>query len=120
MIYMLIAGYKEQDMVSQTTKRSMNFVPSASTFAPEYSSCHVEVLVIDTTYHTGEDHSLIYDEIYKIFNTGDFPPEDEDLEAYINIQKSGIHLVVAQTTLFTYNKNPTGVLSGLTLALPQF
>jgi hypothetical protein len=54
---------------------------------PEYSSRQVEVLVTDMTYHTGEDHSLRYDEIYKIFNTGDFPPEDEDLEAYQNIQK---------------------------------
>jgi hypothetical protein len=56
------------------------------------------------TYHTREDHSLRYDEIYKIFNTGDFPPEDEDLEAYQNIQKRGIHLVVARPALFPYNE----------------
>jgi hypothetical protein len=54
-----------------------------------------DILAIDTNYHNGVDHCPLYDEIYKIFNTRDFPPEDENLEVYQNIQKSCIHLLVA-------------------------
>jgi hypothetical protein len=56
------------------TKRSRNLAPSTSTSAPEYFSHQEEVLVIDMTYHTREDHSLRYDEIYRIFNTKIFLP----------------------------------------------
>jgi hypothetical protein len=45
-----------------------------------------------------------YEEIYKIFNLGDFPAEDENMEIYQNIQKSGIHLVSSRPTLFPYNE----------------
>jgi hypothetical protein len=104
MINLLIVGYKEQSMASQTTCRSRNFAPTASTSAHETSSFQVEVLTIDMTYHTREYHSLRYDKIYKIFNTGDFPLEDEDLKVYQNIHKSIIHLIVARLSLFPYNE----------------
>jgi hypothetical protein len=68
------------------------------------SSLQSKVLVMDTTHHTGEDHSPGYDEIYRIFNTVDFPPEDENMEVYQNIKKSDIHLVASRPTLFPYNE----------------
>jgi hypothetical protein len=49
------------------------------------------------------DHFPRYDEIYNIFNIGDFPPEDNNLEVYHNIKKSCIHLIVAHPMLFPYN-----------------
>jgi hypothetical protein len=94
--------------------------PYASTSAPETSALQVEVLVTNMTYHTSEDHSLRYDEIYIIFNTIYFPPDDEDLEAYQNIQNNEIHLVVVRSGLFPCNEEAQWFLSGLTLALPQF
>jgi hypothetical protein len=60
--------------------------------------------VTDTTPHIGEDHSPAYEEIYKIFNSGDFPAKDKNMEIYRNIQKRGIHLVEARPTLFPYNE----------------
>jgi hypothetical protein len=85
MINLLIARFKEQVMVSQMTRRSRNLAPSASISTPGSSARRVEVLVMDTTYHIREDHSLRYDDIYRILDTGYFPPEDEDLEVYLNI-----------------------------------
>jgi hypothetical protein len=82
----------------------LSLIQDQNNSMPETSSLQVEVLVTDTTHHTGEDQSLIYDEIYRIFNTGDFSPEDKNLEIYQNIQKSDIHLVVARLTLFPYNE----------------
>jgi len=67
------------------TQRSWNLAPSTSTFALESSACRVEVLMNDTTYNTREDHSLRYDGIYRMFNTGDFPHEYVNLEVYQNI-----------------------------------
>jgi len=64
MINMVIVGYQDHSMVIQTTQRSRNLAPSSSTYAPETSARQVEVLVIDTTYHTREDNSLRYDAIY--------------------------------------------------------
>jgi hypothetical protein len=64
----------------------------------------IELLVTDTTHHIGEYQSLVYDEIYNIFNTGEFSPEDENLEIYQNIQRRGIHLVVSLPPFFPYNK----------------
>ena len=92
-------------MVSQNTRRSKSslFFQSTSTLETSSFQGEGEVLVTDTTYHIGEDH-LGYDEIYQIFNTWDFPPEDNDLEVYQNIQKSDIHLAVARPALFPYNK----------------
>jgi hypothetical protein len=58
--------------------------------------------VINTSYHSREDHCPRYDEIYKTFNAGDFSPEDEKFEVYQNIQKSGIHHVVS-VPLSPYN-----------------
>jgi hypothetical protein len=89
-------------MASQTTRRSRNLAPSASS-THESSAFQVEVLLTDMNYHTGEDHSLRYDEIQRIFNIGDFPPDDENLEVYQNIQNNKIHLVVARPALFPYN-----------------
>jgi hypothetical protein len=104
-------------MASQNTRRPKGSVYFQSTSTPEASSRQVEVLVTDTTHHTGEDQSLGYDEIYKIFNTGYFPPEDENLEIYQNIQKSDIHLVVARPPIFPYNEASNGVLSSSTQIL---
>jgi hypothetical protein len=61
----------------------------------EMPSLPTEALVTDTTPHIGEDHSPTYEDIYIIFNSGDFLVEDENMEIYWKIQKSGIHLVVA-------------------------
>jgi len=49
-------------------------------------------------------HSPLYDEIYKIFNVGDFPLEGENLEVYQNIQKTGIQLITTHPMLFPYNE----------------
>jgi hypothetical protein len=46
-----------------------------------------DILVIETDYHNGVSHYPQYDEIYRIFNTRDFPPKDENLEFYKNILK---------------------------------
>ena len=43
--------------------------------------------------HTDKDHFPDFEEIYRIFNSTDFPQYDEDLEVYYNILKSGIHMV---------------------------
>jgi hypothetical protein len=91
-------------MVSQNIRRSRSSVFFQSTSTPGTSSHQGEVLVIDTTYHTVEDQCLGYDEIYRIFNTWDFPLEDNDLEVYQNIKKRGTHLVDAWSTLFPYNE----------------
>jgi hypothetical protein len=104
-------------MVSQNTRRSRSSVYFPSTSMPETSSRQGEVLVTDTTYHTGEDQCLRYDEIYRIFNTGDFSPEDKDLEVYQNIQKSDIHLVASRRPCFLTTKQPNGALSSLTQTL---
>jgi len=40
------------------------------------------VLETNTNLFNGRKHCLRYDEIYKFFNTREFPPEDEDIEFY--------------------------------------
>jgi len=45
-----------------------------------------------------------YEELYKIFNSSDFPAEDENIEIYHNVQRSRIHLVVAWPNIFPYNE----------------
>jgi hypothetical protein len=60
--------------------------------------------VTKNSYHTGEDSFPRYDEIYQIFNISNFSSNSEDLGVYQNIQKSGIHLIVAHPTLFPYNE----------------
>jgi hypothetical protein len=82
-------------MASQNPKRSKSSVYFQSVTGPEPSSRPVEALVTDTNHHTGEDHFPGYEEIYRIFNSVYFPMDDEDLEVYQNILKSGIHLVVS-------------------------
>jgi hypothetical protein len=72
-------------MVSPNTKRPKGSGYFQSASMPETSSCQAEVLVTNTTHHAGEYHNLGYDEIYRMFNTGDFPPEDENMEVYQNI-----------------------------------
>jgi hypothetical protein len=62
------------------------------------------VLVTDTDHHTGEDHFPSYEEIYRIFNSANFPMDDENLGVYQNILRRDIHLVVTRPSLFTYNK----------------
>jgi hypothetical protein len=42
-------------------------------------------------------------EIYKIFNTREFPHKYEDVEAYHNIKKSSIYVIAARPMLFLYN-----------------
>jgi len=71
---------------------------------PETSSHPIEALVTDTNHHTGKDHCPDYEEICKIFNSSYFPMNDEDLEVYQNILKSGIHLVVSRPQIFPYNE----------------
>jgi hypothetical protein len=44
-----------------------------------------------------------YDEIYKIFNNEEFTLEDEYLDAYYNIKRSGIHAIAARPIIFPYN-----------------
>jgi len=58
----------------------------------------------DTNPHIDEYHSFVYEEIYKILNSGDFPTEDENLEVYQNIQKGDIHLITTLPTLFPLKK----------------
>jgi hypothetical protein len=43
----------------------------------------------------------------------DFPPEDENLEVYQNIQKSCIHLLVSRPMLFPYNDTTNWCLKHL-------
>jgi len=62
-----------------------------------------ELLVTDTTHHIREDNFPSYDDMYKIFNTYYFPLDDEYLQVYHNIKKSGIHIVVSLPTLFPYD-----------------
>jgi hypothetical protein len=82
-------------MESQNIRTSRGSAYFQSTFAPKTSSRQSEVLVIDTTHHTGEDQSLRSNDIYRIFNTRYYSPKDKNLEIYQNIQKIGIYLVVA-------------------------
>jgi hypothetical protein len=82
-------------MVSHNPRIPNGYVYFQSTSAFETSSLPIEALVIDTTPHISEDHSPTYKDIYIIFNSDDFPIEEENMEIYQNIQKSGIHLVVS-------------------------
>jgi hypothetical protein len=72
-------------MVSPNTKRPKGSGYFQLAFMLETSSCQAEVLVMNTTHHAGEDHNLGYDEIYRMFNIGYFPLEDENMEVYQNI-----------------------------------
>jgi hypothetical protein len=58
----------------------------------------------DIIHHTSEDHYSEIEEIYRIFNSIDFPQDDEDLEVYQNILKSSIHMAAARPQLFPYNE----------------
>jgi hypothetical protein len=54
--------------------------------------------------HTDEEHYLEFEEIYRIFESIDFPYDNEVLEMYENILKIRIHRVDAMPQLFPYNK----------------
>jgi hypothetical protein len=82
-------------MASQNPRRPKGCVYFQSYSAPEMSCFLTKVLVTDTTHHIGEDHCIRYEEIYIIFNSGDFPAEDENIGIYQNIRKRNIHLLVA-------------------------
>jgi hypothetical protein len=75
--------------VSHKTRKEKNPV----TIVPSPINNPDPILITDTSFFNGREHCPRYDEIYHIFHTEDFPFDDEEIDAYHNIRKSGIHTI---------------------------
>jgi hypothetical protein len=91
-------------VVSQNPKILRSSVYIQGPIGPESLSRLVETLVTDTISHTGEDHCLGFEEIYRILESREFPEDNEVLEVYQNILKRQIHWVATRPQLFPYNQ----------------
>jgi hypothetical protein len=59
--------------------------------------------ISDMSSHDGREHYPRYYDIYDMFQNEKYLPDDEDIDEYKNIYKSGIHIVVTHPKLFPYN-----------------
>jgi hypothetical protein len=86
---MIYAGDKMSCMQTRKGKIQIAVTPTP---VPKHASLNIT----DTNSHDRREHYPNYYDIYDLFQNESFPPEDEDIDEYINIHKSVIHTVASR------------------------
>jgi hypothetical protein len=60
--------------------------------------------ITDMSSHDGRENYLRYYEIYDMFQNEKYTSDNEDIDEYKNICKSGIHIVTTHPYIFPYNE----------------